>query len=68
MKLNAYYSLIRIIGDLQDAIDDAHKVDDGMPGQPGVRLRKVASQAQKDLKALRDLVREVREAKAEAED
>ena len=46
----------RIIKDLTDAKEDAAKCDKGQGGTPGTRLRKVASQASKDLKAVRDAV------------
>lgn len=45
-----------IIENLTAAREDALKCDAGKPGAPGTRLRKAASQASKDLKAVRDAV------------
>lgn len=49
-----------IIETLTEARDDAEKVDKGKAGAPGTRLRKVASEAQKQLQLLRSEVIEVR--------
>ena len=52
----------RIIADLTAAKADAAKCDNGKAGTPGTRLRKVASQARKDLKELGAAVLEARNA------
>tara|TARA_Y100000389_G_C17361458_1_gene463997 strand:- start:890 stop:1072 length:183 start_codon:yes stop_codon:yes gene_type:complete len=52
----------RIIKDLTDAKNDAALCDKGKAGAPGTRLRKIASQAGKDLKAVRDAVIAARKA------
>lgn len=51
-----------IISDLTAAKADAAKCDGGQPGAPGTRLRKAASQAAKDLKAVREAVMAARSA------
>ena len=45
-----------IIAELTAAKADAAKCDKGQSGAPGTRLRKAASQATKDLKAVREAV------------
>lgn len=51
----------RIIADLTAAKADAAKCDGGKAGAPGTRLRKAASQATKDLKAVRQAVLDARD-------
>ena len=53
-----------IIADLEKGLADAAKVDAGKTGNPGTALRKVATEAQRSLKALRDSVLEARTANA----
>lgn len=58
MKVEAH--LRAIISKLEDACEDAAKVDKGKAGQPGTRVRKVAQEVKDDLTELRKLVLEVR--------
>ena len=46
-QLNATITL------LQDALEDAQKVDSGKAGAPGTRLRKAAQEAKKNMDSIR---------------
>jgi hypothetical protein len=48
------------ISKLEEALEDAAKIDKGKSGQPGTRVRKVAQEVKSDLDEVRKMVLEAR--------
>lgn len=50
------------ISKLEDALEDAAKIDKGKAGQPGTRVRKVAKDVKDDMDTLRKTILDIRKA------